>query len=84
MILYWLINFLITLITFAFGLIPVIETPTWLATNLPQIFTMIFAFNQYLPIYEAFMAVVWLISITMTYKISKIILNRAGIDITKS
>ena len=80
MILYWLINFFITLVTFVFGLLPVIETPAWLLSNLPQIFTMIFGFNQYLPIVESFMIVVWLIMFTFSYKVAKIVLNRVGIN----
>lgn len=83
MVIWLLLNVFNTLITFVLGLIPVIETPVWFVTNLPDIFTMIFAFNQYLPIYEAFMVVVWLICGTMSYKVAKIVLNKAGIDITK-
>ena len=84
MILYWLFNALITLVNFAFSLIPVFETPAWLVSNLPQIFSMIFGFNKYLPVVEAVKVVWYLILFTMNYKIAKIILNRAGIDITKS
>ena len=84
MILYLLLKAFDTILTFVIGLIPVIETPAWLVTNLPDIFTMIFAFNQYLPIYEGFGVIVFLIGGTMSYKIAKIVLNKAGLDITKS
>ena len=81
MIFYWLINFLISLVNFGFSLFPIFETPTWLITNLPQIFNMVFAFNQYLPIVEAFNVVVFLIIFSMSYKLYKIVLNRTGIDL---
>lgn len=83
MVIYLLLNLFDALITFVFSLIPIIETPAWLITNLPEIFTMVFAFNNYLPIYEAFGVIVWLINGTMLYKVSKIVLNKAGIDLTK-
>lgn len=84
MIIYLLLKAFDSILTFVIGLIPVIETPAWLITNLPDIFTMIFAFNQYLPIYEGFGVIVFLISGTMSYKVAKIVLNKAGLDITKS
>lgn len=83
MVIYLLLELFITLITFVLSLVPVIETPAWLVTNLPQIFTMIFAFNQYLPVYEAFTVAVWLIAGTMSYKFFKVILNLTGVDLTK-
>lgn len=80
MVIYWILNFFITLVTFVFSLFPVFETPAWFVSNLPQIFTMIFAFNNYLPIVEAFVVVVFLITFTMTYKIAKIVLAKTGVN----
>lgn len=84
MIIYRLLQAFDTVLTFVFSLIPTIETPAWLITHLPEIFRMIFSFNYYLPIVEAFGVVVWLIIGTMSYKVAKILLNKAGLDITKS
>ncbi len=83
MIIYWILQFFDTIITFVFSIVPVIETPAWLVSNLPKIFTTAFGFNQYLPLTEAFAVAVFLISFTMQYKIFKILLNKFGIDLTK-
>jgi hypothetical protein len=81
MIVYLLLKLFDTLVTFVFGLVPVFETPAWLVTNLPDIFTMIFSFNQYLPIYETVVAVVFLIGFHIQYKILNIVLNKVGVSI---
>lgn len=81
MIIYLLIQFFITIINFLFGLVPVIETPVWLVSNLPQIFSMIFGFNQYLPIFEVFGVVAFLISFSLSTKISFLLLKKFGIEL---
>ena len=80
MVVYLLLNLFDTLISFVFSLIPVIETPAWLVTNLPQILTTIFSFNLYLPVAEAVVVVCFLVLFTLQYKVIKIVLNKLGIN----
>ena len=84
MILYLILRLFNTLVTFGFSLFPVLETPAWLTATLPSILNMIFGLDYYLPVSEAFGVVVFLIGFTINYKIAKIILNKTGLDITKS
>ena len=83
MILYLLLQFFNTLVFFIFTLMPVFETPVWLVTNLPTIFSTIFSFNLYLPVYETFAVIFFLILFTIQYKVFRIVLNKAGIDLSK-
>lgn len=83
MILYYLLLAFDTIITFIFSIFPMIDTPVWLVSNLPKVFTTAFGFNQYLPLGEAFGVVVFCITFTMNYKVFKILLNKFGVDVTK-
>lgn len=68
------------ILTALVSLFPVFETPTWIVTNLDTIFSTIFGFNHYLPIFETFSVVIFLLGFTLQYKVWKIILNKAGIN----
>lgn len=83
MIVYLLLNLFNTLVVFIFSLCPVFETPAWLITYLPEILTTIFSFNLYLPIFETAGVVTFLIFFTIQYKVFRIVLNKAGIDLSK-
>lgn len=62
-------------------LIPTVETPLWLANNLPEILTRVASFNYYLPISESVKVVIFIITFVLSYKIFKILLNVFNIDL---
>lgn len=81
MILYMLLNLFDTLCNFVISLFPVFETPAWLVTHLPQIFSTVFGFNQYLPIYEAVVAVVLCITLTIAIRVISAVVSKLGIKL---
>lgn len=81
MIIYLLISGFDLVLNFVISLFPVFETPAWIVSNLSEIFTTIFGFNNYLPIFETVTVVIFLIGFTLNYKILKIILEKAGVNL---
>ncbi len=63
------------------ALIPTIETPLWLANNLPEILTRVASFNYYLPVTESVGVVIFIFTTILGYKIAKILLNMVNIDL---
>lgn len=80
MVIYLLLSAFDLVLNFVIGLVPTFETPTWIASNLNNIFETIYGFNQYLPIAEAFVVVIFLLGFTLQYKILKIVLEKAGVN----
>lgn len=58
-----------------FSAIPTFETPLWLAQNFPEIMKKIVAFNYYLPILDTLTVILVLISITLLWKVAKVLLS---------
>lgn len=81
MIIYLLIKAFDSVLFALISLIPVLETPSWLVTSLPDVLTRIASFNYYLPITESVTVILFLIGFTLTYKLAKIILNVFHVDL---
>lgn len=81
MIIYLLLKGFNAIIFALVSVIPVFETPAWVATQLPDVLTRVASFNWYLPVYESVAIVLGLIALTLAYKILKIILNFVNIDL---
>lgn len=69
MIVYLLLQGFDTLAFFVVSMLPTLETPLWLATTMPQILRVIYGFNIYLPVSEAFTAVFLCIGFTVLMRI---------------
>lgn len=80
MILYLILVALDGILTFVVSLIPIFSTPSWIVTNLPEIFKTIIGFNNYLPVLETFTVVIFLLAFTLQYKVWKVVLSKAGVD----
>lgn len=81
MILYLIIKLFLAL-EFSFcALLPTIETPAWLANNLPEVLMRVASFNYYLPVFESVMVVSFLITFVLAWKIAKILLGILNIDL---
>ena len=81
MILYLLLTAFDVVLNFIISLFPVFSTPVWIVTNLPEIFKTIIGFNNYLPIFDTFTVVIFLLAFTLQFKIWKILLSKGGIDL---
>lgn len=81
MILYLLLKGFDAILFGIVSLIPVMETPAWVATQLPDVLFRIASFNWYLPVYETVGIVVGLITFTFTYKLVKVGLGFINIDL---
>ena len=81
MIIYLLIKGFDAVIFALLSIIPVFETPAWVATQLPDVLTRVASFIWYLPVYESIGIVLGLIGFTLAYKILKIMLNFVNIDL---
>lgn len=81
MIIYLLLKGFDMLIYGIISLIPTFETPAWVATQLPDVLTRVASFNWYLPISETVTIILGLIAFTLAYKIFKVVLNMANIDL---
>ena len=57
MIIYLLLQGFDSLLFFVVSMIPTLEQPLWLTTTMPQILRVIYGFNIYLPVAEAFQCV---------------------------
>lgn len=71
-------NFLANLLV---SIIPVFETPAWIATQLPDVLTRVASFNHYLPVYESIAVIIGLILFTLSYKVVKVGLNFLHINL---
>lgn len=83
MILYLILTAFNTLRDGAISLLPTLSTPVWAYSHIPDILTTILGFNNYLPIVEVIGLVLSIISITLSWKIGKIILGLFNIDLNK-
>lgn len=81
MIVYLLLQGFDTILFFLVSLLPTLETPVWLATSLPQMLRTIMGFNLYLPVYEAVVAVIFCIGLTLIYRIVSSVSSVAGFNI---
>lgn len=81
MVLYLILTSLDLVVSFVINLIPVFETPDFIANNFTAIMQKIWGFNLYLPIAEVFIVILFLIGFTFQYKVLKVVLNKAGIDL---
>ena len=80
MIVYLLLQGFDTILFFLVSLLPTLETPVWLATSLPQMLRTIMGFNLYLPVYEAVVAVIFCIGLTLIYRIVSSVSSVAGFN----
>lgn len=83
MIIYLLIKGFDALLFALISVIPVLETPAWVVTQLPDVLFRIASFNWYLPVYETVAIVVGIIILTLNYKIIKVVLGFFNIDLNK-
>lgn len=81
MIVYLLLQGFDTILFFLVSLLPTLETPVWLATSLPQMLRTVMGFNLYLPVYEAVVAVIFCIGLTLIYRIVSSVSSVAGFNI---
>ena len=81
MIVYLLLKGFDALLFILVSLIPVLETPAWVSTQLPDVLFRIASFNWYLPVYETVGIVIGLIILTLNYKIFKVIFGFFNIDL---
>lgn len=81
MIVYLLLKGFDAILFALISIIPVFETPVWVATQLPDVLFRIASFNWYLPVYETVSIVIGLIGFTFTFKLLKIVLNVVHIDL---
>lgn len=81
MIVYLLLVGFDTLLSLLVNIIPSFDMPSWFTNELPQAFSKIISWNNYLPISETIAVILFLLTFTLTYKIIKIILNVAHIDL---
>ena len=75
MILCLILNLVVGLLNVLISLIPTIETPLWITTNLPTIVQTIAGFNHYLPVTEGVSVILGLIGITLSWKIVQIFIS---------
>lgn len=81
MIVYLLLVGFDTLLSLLVNIIPSFDMPSWFTNELPQALSKIISWNNYLPISETIAVILFLLTFTLTYKIIKIILNVAHIDL---
>lgn len=81
MIVYLLLVGFDTLLSLLVNIIPIFDMPSWFTNELPQALSKIISWNNYLPISETIAVILFLLTFTLTYKIIKIILNVAHIDL---
>ncbi len=81
MIVYLLLQVFDTLLFFVVSMLPVLETPAWLITTLPQILRVIFGFNIYLPISEAFIAIFMCIGFTLLFRLFSIVASSVHLNV---
>ena len=84
MITNYIMNLLLDIKMGMFSLLPTLSTPIWAVENLPKILTTIMGFNYYLPVFELIGLVGSVLTLTLSWKIGKIIIGMGGfIDLNK-
>lgn len=84
MITNYILNLLLDVKMAGFSLLPTLSTPLWAYENLPNILRKIMGFNHYVPVLELVGLVLSVLSITLTWKIGKIVIGLGGfIDLNK-
>lgn len=81
MILYYILLFFDTLQMGFVDIIPAVSSPEFLVVYMPQIIEKIVAFNDYLPITEAFQTVIACLLGTLAWKILKVVLGVVNINL---
>ncbi len=81
MIIYLLLTGFDSVLSLLVSIIPSFDVPSWFTNELPEALSKIASWNNYLPISETIAVIVFLLTFTLTYKIIKIILNLAHIDL---
>jgi len=81
MILYLILKALQVFEVGLLSIVPSVDTPLWLANNLPEILIRVASFNYYLPVSETVGVVIFIITFVLGYKIAKILLNVFNIDL---
>lgn len=80
----YILNLLLDVKMTGFSLLPTLSTPLWAYENFPKILQKIAGFNYYLPILELIGLVVSVLTMTLAWKIGKIIIGIGGfIDLNK-
>lgn len=83
MIIYLLLLGFVSILSFLINLIPSFSTPAWFTTQLPDVLMRIASFNYYLPVFETVGVVIFLITFTLSWKMIKVVLNIAHIDLNQ-
>lgn len=83
MLIYLLIVFYNKLVSAIFNIIPVIEIPEWFTEGFYHIVDIIMGFDYYLPLSETIELLIWIVVITFTWKVIKIVLGVVNIDLNK-
>ena len=81
MVLYLLLQGLDTILFFVVSLFPSLETPSYIATSLPQILRTVMGFNLYLPVYEAILVVILCLTFTIGFRGFSIIASKIGLSV---
>ncbi len=81
MIVYMLLQGFDTLLFFVVSMLPTLEQPLWLTTTMPQILRVIYGFNIYLPVAEAFQSVFLCIGFTVVMKVFKIVSSAVHLSV---
>lgn len=81
MIVYLILQGLDSILFFIVSLLPNLETPLWLTTTMPQILRVIYGFNIYLPVSEAFTAVFMCIGFTLLMRVFSIVASLVHLSI---
>lgn len=81
MIIYLLLSGFDLIVNFVIALIPTFQTPIWFAENIGSIIEQIVGFNYYLPVVETVGVVLFLVGFTFNYKVLKIVLEKAGVNL---
>lgn len=81
MLLYYFLNFIDNLKLAFANWIPLFGTPGFWTTYVPQIIDKIMSFNDYLPIIETFITVVFCLTCTLVWKIAKIVLGIVQVNL---
>lgn len=83
MIVYLVLKGLHVIETALLNLIPSFETPAWFLTTFPQILSRVMSFNQYLPLSEVLQITLFILPLTLGWKVLKVLLGIAQIDLGK-
>ena len=80
MIIYLLLQGLDSILFFVISFLPVLETPAYMITALPQILRTVMGFNLYLPIFEALVFVLSCLNFTLFVRVFSIIASKIGLS----